>query len=111
MVHISAGTAAMVLALVVGKRAGFPGKLARPHSLPMVMLGWMATEAVRYKAATSLGAASGVVAGLVAITPAAGALTPLTSIFLGAVGGVLACLGYWHLSHCLANQDDHWLAN
>ena len=56
------------------------------------MLGWMAVEAVRDKAATSLGAASGAVAGLVTITPAAGALTPVTSIPLGALGGVIACL-------------------
>lgn len=132
VVHISAGTAAMVLALVVGKRAGFPGKLARPHSLPMVMLGaallwfgWFGFNGGSAFAAD--GAASGVVAGLVAITPAAGALTPLTSIFLGAVGGVLACLGVSLKykfgyddsldvvgrpgCHCLAYQDDHWLAN
>lgn len=56
------------------------------------MLGWMAVEAVRDKAATSLGAASGAVAGLVSITPAAGVLTPLTSLALGAIGGVIACL-------------------
>lgn len=36
---LPAGTAAMVLALVVGKRAGFPGKFARPHNLPLVMFG------------------------------------------------------------------------
>ena len=43
--------------------------------------------------APASGAASGIVAGLVAITPAAGALTPVTSIILGFVGGILACLG------------------
>ncbi|WP_347306642.1 ammonium transporter [Corynebacterium sp. SA-MJD20WY100] len=133
VVHISAGTAALVLAIVVGKRAGWPTKVSRPHNLPMVMtgaallffgwfgfnggsafaadglaglawlntaaataaamLGWMAVEAIRDKAATSLGAASGVVAGLVAITPAAGALTPATSLILGGIGGAVACLG------------------
>ena len=133
VVHISAGTAALVLALVVGKRAGFPKHLSRPHNLPFTMLGaallwfgwcgfnggsafaadglaglawlntaaaaaaamlgWMLIETLRDKAATSLGAASGVVAGLVTITPAAGALTPMTSLILGFVGGILGCLG------------------
>lgn len=133
VVHISAGTAALVLALIVGKRKTFGKAVARPHNLPMVMLGaallwfgwfgfnggsafaadglaglawvnttaataaamlgWLATEKFRDGHATSLGAASGVVAGLVAITPAAGALTPVTSLILGAIGGVLACLG------------------
>lgn len=133
VVHISAGTAALVLALIVGKRKTFGKAIARPHNLPMVMLGaallwfgwfgfnggsafaadglaglawvnttaataaamlgWLATEKFRDGHATSLGAASGVVAGLVAITPAAGALTPVTSLILGAIGGILACLG------------------
>ncbi|ANE04324.1 ammonium transporter [Corynebacterium crudilactis] len=133
VVHISAGTAALVLALIVGKRKTFGKAVARPHNLPMVMLGaallwfgwfgfnggsafaadglaglawvnttaataaamlgWLATEKFRDGHATSLGAASGVVAGLVAITPAAGALTPVTSLILGTIGGVLACLG------------------
>ena len=133
VVHISAGTAALVLALVVGKRAGFPKHLSRPHNLPFTMLGaallwfgwcgfnggsafaadglaglawlntaaaaaaamlgWMLIETLRDKAATSLGAASGVVAGLVTITPAAGALTPMTSLILGFIGGILGCLG------------------
>ena len=57
------------------------------------MLGWLAVERLRYGHATSLGAASGIVAGLVAVTPAAGALTPVTSLILGVVGGALACLG------------------
>src|SRR5699024_6316479 len=57
------------------------------------MLGWLATERLRDGHATSLGAASGVVAGLVTITPAAGSLTPLTSLIVGVIGGILACLG------------------
>jgi len=132
VVHISAGTAALVLALIVGKRAGFPSKVGRPHNLPMVMLGaallwfgwygfnggsafaadgmaglawinttvaaaaamlgWMLCETIRDRAATSLGIASGAVAGLVTITPAAGTLTPLTSIVIGFIGGVIACM-------------------
>ncbi|WJY68327.1 ammonium transporter [Corynebacterium auris] len=139
VVHISAGTAALVLALMVGRREGFPQSNSRPHNLPLVMLGaallwfgwfgfnggsafaaaglaglawlnttaaaaaamlgWLGVEKLRDGHATSLGASSGVVAGLVAITPAAGALTPVTSLLLGLGGGVLACFGvglkYW----------------
>ncbi|MFG6303383.1 nucleotidyltransferase domain-containing protein [Corynebacterium hesseae] len=56
------------------------------------MLGWMLVERIRDRAATSLGAASGAIAGLVAITPAAGTLNPLGSIALGFLGGIIACL-------------------
>ncbi|GAB2993352.1 ammonium transporter [Actinotalea caeni] len=128
VVHINAGVAGLVLALVIGKRKGWPGEAFKPHNLPLVMLGaallwfgwfgfnagsaygadevaglawvntttatggailgWLLVEKLKYGKATSLGAASGVVAGLVAITPAAGALTPVTSIVLGALAGV-----------------------
>jgi len=56
------------------------------------ILGWLVTEKIRDGHATSLGAASGVVAGLVAITPAAGALSPVGAIILGAVAGALCAL-------------------
>lgn len=133
VVHISAGTAALVLVNIIGKRQSFMRKTQRPHNMPMViigtsllwfgwfgfnggssfasdglaglawinttssaaaaMLGWLLLERIRDGHATSLGAASGVVAGLVAITPAAGTLTPGTSLILGFIGGMLACLG------------------
>lgn len=132
VVHINAGMAALVLALIVGKRTGFGKTAFRPHNLPFVMLGaallwfgwfgfnagsaygangeaglawvnttsataaailgWLLTERIRDGKATSLGAASGTVAGLVAITPAAGALSPVGSLILGAIAGVLAAL-------------------
>ena len=53
------------------------------------MLGWLAVERLRDGHPTSLGAASGVVAGLVAITPAAGSVSPLGAIFVGGIAGVL----------------------
>ena len=56
------------------------------------MLGWLLAERIRDGHATSLGAASGVVAGLVAITPAAGSVHPLGAIALGAIAGVLSAL-------------------
>jgi ammonium transporter, Amt family len=131
-VHINAGAAGLVLALILGKRRGFGRDPMRPHNLPLVMigagllwfgwfgfnagsalaangqaaevwvttlvataaacLGWLATERIRDGHATSLGAASGVVAGLVAITPACSSVTPLGAIFVGAIAGVLCAL-------------------
>ncbi|OAB86678.1 ammonium transporter [Janibacter melonis] len=132
VVHINAGIAGLVLALVVGKRLGFGKTAMRPHNVPLVMigagllwfgwfgfnagselaadglaslvwvnttaataaaiLGWLLVEKIRDGHATSIGAASGVVAGLVAITPACGSLSPVGSLVLGAVAGGLAAL-------------------
>jgi Amt family ammonium transporter len=132
VVHINAGMAGLVLALVVGQRLGFGKVSMRPHNVPLTMIGagllwfgwfgfnagselaadgtaalvwvnttaatcaammgWLVVEKVRDGQATSVGAASGVVAGLVAITPACGALSPLGSIILGVVAGGLAAL-------------------
>ncbi|GAA2221405.1 ammonium transporter [Promicromonospora sukumoe] len=58
----------------------------------VAMLAWMVTEKFRDGAATSLGAASGVVAGLVAITPAAGTVDTWGAIVIGLVAGVLCSL-------------------
>jgi ammonium transporter, Amt family len=132
VVHISAGTAALVLALILGKRKGF-GKdpSHRPHNIPFVMLGaallwfgwfgfnggaagsaqeagliwvntmaapaaamigWLLTERIRDGRPTSLGAASGVVAGLVAITPACASVSPVGALGLGLAAGVIAAL-------------------
>ena len=144
VVHINAGVAALVLALVVGKRRGFGSKPSRPHNLPFVMLGaallwfgwfgfnagsayaadglaglawvntttctaaaiigWLIVERLRDGHATSLGAASGIVAGLVAITPAAGSLSPVGAIALGLVAGGLCALAV-SLKHRLGYDD------
>jgi ammonium transporter, Amt family len=56
------------------------------------VLGWLLTEKVRDGHATSLGAASGVVAGLVAITPACSSVTPVGAIAIGLVAGALCAL-------------------
>ena len=56
------------------------------------MLGWMLVEAIRDKKATSLGAASGAVAGLVAITPACAFVTPIGAVGLGIVAGAVCAL-------------------
>jgi Amt family ammonium transporter len=131
-VHINAGTAGLVLAIILGKRAGWPGSPMRPHNLPFVMLGagllwfgwygfnagsatasngtagstfvtttvataaamlaWLLTERIRDGKATSLGAASGIVAGLVAITPSCGAVNVIGALVIGVVAGVLCAL-------------------
>ena len=127
-VHINAGTAALVLCIVLGRRRGWPREAMRPHNLTMVMLGagllwfgwfgfnagsaavanysaayaflntvvatctaicgWLIIEQIRDGKATSLGAASGIVAGLVAITPACAAVTPLGAMAIGFIAGV-----------------------
>ncbi len=132
VVHINAGMAALVLAILLGKRKGFGKTAFRPHNIPFVMLGaailwfgwfgfnvgsegaadmlaglvwvnttaataaamlgWLLVERFRDGHATSVGAASGIVAGLVAITPACGSLSPIGSLILGAVAGVLSAL-------------------
>jgi Amt family ammonium transporter len=56
------------------------------------VIGWLVTEKVRDGHSTTLGAASGAVAGLVAITPAAGSITPMASIGLGLVAGAVCAL-------------------
>ncbi len=53
------------------------------------MIGWLLVERLRDGAPTSLGSASGVVAGLVAITPACGAVTPVGALLIGLVAGVV----------------------
>jgi Amt family ammonium transporter len=143
VVHVNAGVAGLVLAVLIGKRLGFPREPMKPHNLTLTMigagllwfgwfgfnagsivltgasekadvdqfmtetglvwlnttvatcaamLGWLAVERLRDGKATSLGAASGVVAGLVAVTPACGALSPVGSIALGLGAGALCAL-------------------
>ncbi|GAS95182.1 ammonium-transport integral membrane protein amt [Mycolicibacterium canariasense] len=131
-VHINAGTAGLVLAIILGKRLGWPGTPMRPHNLPFVMLGagllwfgwygfnagsatasgglagstfvtttvataaamlaWLLTERIRDGKATSLGAASGIVAGLVAITPSCSSVNVLGALVIGVVAGAVCAL-------------------
>ncbi len=131
-VHINAGTAGLILAIILGRRMGWPHTPMRPHNLPFVMLGagllwfgwygfnagsavsangtagttfvmttvatatamlaWLATERIRDGHATSLGAASGIVAGLVAITPSCSSVNVLGALAIGAMSGALCAL-------------------
>ncbi len=68
------------------------------------LLAWIGTERLRDGHATTLGAASGAVAGLVAITPACGAVTPLRAIAIGLVAGGACCLAVT-LKHRLGYDD------
>ncbi|WP_246159652.1 ammonium transporter [Nocardioides antri] len=135
VVHINAGVAGLVLALLVGRRLGFGKEPMKPHNLTLTMIGagllwfgwfgfnvgsivnldayetetglvwlnttlatcaammgWLLVEKFRDGKGTSLGAASGVVAGLVAITPACGNLVPWSAMVLGLVAGGLCAL-------------------
>src|ERR1700754_2780618 len=131
-VHINSGTAGLVLALILGKRLGWPTSPMRPHNLPFVMLGagllwfgwygfnagsavasngiagatfitttiatatamlgWLITERIRDGKATSLGAASGIVAGLVAITPSCSSVNVVGALVVGLSAGVICAL-------------------
>lgn len=68
-------------------------------------LSWMAAEWIHRSKPTVLGAASGAVAGLVAITPGAGFVTPLSALFIGLVGGVLCYLAVSVLKAKLGYDD------
>jgi ammonium transporter, Amt family len=144
VVHINAGIAGLVLALVIGRRLGFGREPIKPHNLPLTMIGagllwfgwfgfnvgsivfvegdggeadiaqfmsetgvtwinttvatatamlaWLLVERIRDGKGTSLGAASGVVAGLVAITPACGAVDVYGAMAIGAGAGSLCAL-------------------
>jgi Amt family ammonium transporter len=67
-------------------------------------LAWLCIEAVQHRKATSLGIASGILAGLVAITPAAGVVTPAGAIALGFIAALL-CYGAIQLKNHLSYDD------
>jgi Amt family ammonium transporter len=80
-----------------GSALGANGQAADVWVTTMVATGaaalsWLLTEKIRDGHATSLGAASGVVAGLVAITPSCSSVTPIGAIIVGAVAGVVCAL-------------------
>ncbi|MFD0704492.1 ammonium transporter [Alloscardovia venturai] len=132
VVHINAAVAALVIALIVGRRKGFGSVPFKPHNVPFVMLGafllwfgwfgfnggsafaangtaayaiistslcacaatigWLIVEKIRTGQATPIGAASGMVAGLVGITPSADVVSPWAAIIIGLIVGAVCCL-------------------
>ena len=130
VIHVSAGISALVLALLLGKRSGYPKTAMHPNNLVMTMIGagllwvgwfgfnagstvqsgldtaraltmtqisaasgaltWLIIEAIIFRKGTSLGFVSGILAGLVVITPAAGVVQPAGAMLLGALSSI-AC--------------------
>ena len=145
VVHINAGIAGLVGALILGKRVGFGKEAMPPHSLTMTMIGtsllwvgwfgfncgsnleanayaflamvntfvapaaaglaWMLAEWLFKGKPSLLGLASGVVAGLVAITPAAGFSGPMGAIVLGVVAGVVCFIFCTGIKNALGYDD------
>jgi len=145
VVHITSGVSALVCALYMGKRTGYPHESMRPHNLvlsvigaAMLWVGWfgfnagsalnagpLATSAfvaTHFGAASAalawlvvewwatgkpsvLGVISGAVAGLVAITPASGFVTPMAAMFIGAVAGVACYMMVSRVKHKFGYDD------
>ena len=127
VVHVSSGVSALVAALFLGKRRGYPTEEMRPHNLPLAFIGacllwvgwfgfnagsalsagglasaafvnthfaaaaavvgWLLIEWIRDGRPSSLGGITGAVSGLVAITPAAGFVTPMAALTIGFTAG------------------------
>ena len=132
VVHITSGVSALMCALYLGKRLGYPKEPMPPHSVVLSFigacllwvgwfgfnagsalaagglatsafvathfgaaagaLGWAGTEWIRNGKPSVLGAISGSVAGLVAITPASGFVAPLPALAIGLIAGVVCYL-------------------
>lgn len=145
VVHISAGTAALVAAMYIGQRRGFLDAQLRPHNLPLTVAGaamlwvgwfgfnggsalaangdaamaitvthlsaataaftWMCSEWIRFGKPSVLGAVTGMVAGLGAITPASGYVGPLGALVIGLSAGVLCFFATHFLKNKLKIDD------
>jgi len=128
VVHVTSGVSALVCALYLGKRLGYPKVAMPPHSVVLsfigacllwvgwfgfnagsalgagglatsafvathfgaaaAAIGWSGAEWLRNGKPSALGAISGAVAGLVAITPAAGFVSPMSALIIGLIAGV-----------------------
>ena len=128
VVHVTSGVSALMTALYLGKRLGYPKVPMPPHSVVLsfigacllwvgwfgfnagsalssgtlatsafvathfgaaaAAIGWSVAEWIRQGKPSALGAISGCVAGLVAITPAAGFVTPMSALWIGLIAGV-----------------------
>jgi Amt family ammonium transporter len=132
VVHVTSGVSALVCALYLGKRLGYPKEHMAPHSVVLsfigacllwvgwfgfnagsalsagslatsafvathfgaaaAALGWMAAEWFKNGKPSALGGISGAVAGLVAITPAAGFVSPMSALWIGLIAGFFCYL-------------------
>jgi len=129
VVHVTSGVSALVTALYLGKRIGYPKEAMQPHSVVLsfigacllwvgwfgfnagsalaagtlatsafvathfgaaaAAIGWSAVEWIRNGKPSALGAISGAVAGLVAITPASGFVSPMGALWIGLIAGAM----------------------
>lgn len=145
VVHINAGIAGLVGALIIGKRTGYGKDLMAPHSLTMSMIGaallwvgwfgfnagsnleatgvaalamtntfvataaaalsWMFAEWMIKGHPSLLGALSGAIAGLVAVTPASGFAGPMGAIVLGLIAGVVCLIFCTAIKNALGYDD------
>ena len=145
VVHINAGVSALVAALILGNRKGYPKEPMAPHSLTLTMIGtgllwvgwfgfnagseleadgtaglamintfvatasgalfWMLAEKLSGHKGSALGFCSGVIAGLVAVTPAAGNSGPFGAIILGAVASLVCYYAVSFLKPKLGYDD------
>jgi Amt family ammonium transporter len=146
VVHINAGVAGLVAAIVLGKRVGYGSENLSPYNLGFAVIGaallwvgwfgfnagsalgssggragmamlvtqiaaaaavlsWLAAEWIGKGKPSVLGAISGAVAGLVAITPAAGFVLPGSALIIGLVAGVAGYWGATALKHALKYDD------
>jgi Amt family ammonium transporter len=145
VVHINAGIAGLVAAIVLGKRKGYPERHMPPHNLGYTLmgasmlwvgwfgfnagselaadgtagmamavtqiataaaaLGWMFSEWLDHGKPSVLGIASGAVAGLVAITPASGAVGPMGALAIGAAAGVGCFIASTKIKRLLGYDD------
>lgn len=145
VVHMNGGLAGLVLALLIGKRAGYPKTAMKPGSVVLTAVGagllwfgwygfnggsafganaiagvayltttiaasvatvtWIVVEYAVFKKPTLLGAATGAIAGLVAITPAAGFVGVSGAFIIGAVGALIAFFGVTALKKKLGYDD------
>jgi Amt family ammonium transporter len=133
VVHVNAAVAALVAAIVVGKRREYPSSSLLPHNVPFVLLGagllwfgwfgfnagsalaaspiaglafvttmfapaatlvvWSLLDFFRLGKMTAVGAATAIVVGLVAVTPAAGFISPMNAILLGGIAAIPSYFG------------------
>jgi len=145
VVHMSSGFSALICALYLGKRLGYPKTPMMPHNLVIsvigacllwvgwfgfnagsavnasglassafvathfgaasAVIGWLVIEWIRQGKPTVLGGISGAVAGLVAITPASGFVTPMGALAIGFIAGVVCYFAVTSLKKAFGYDD------
>jgi len=145
VVHMASGISALVVALVMGRRSGFPRVTPPPHNMTYTLvgaallwfgwfgfnagsalaanelsvsafintntataaaaIGWVVIDWILARKPTVLGAATGAVAGLVAITPASGFVSPISSIWIGLIVAVVCYIAVAVVKQKLAYDD------